>query len=168
MHTNYFECEQLFMRADELIKEKRIDEAMALLVEITQMAGDFGKAYNHLGWIYETKLGNLQKAEECYQLCIRYEPNYRPAYYNYAVVLSTSKRYKELESHLALAKSVAAIDMATINNEYAIMYEAQGLYDQAIESYKKYIAELFNDQSIDTAVAAIERCKKKRDILFKY
>lgn len=165
---NYMASEKKFIEADELIKEKRIDEAINLLHEIIEETPSFGKAYNHLGWIHETKLGSLKKAEECYKLALQYDPSYRATYYNYAIVLSTSKRYSELEDLLRRAQSVQGIDMATLNNEYAIMYEAQGYYEQAIDHYKKYIAELFNDNSIDTALAAIERCKKKQDILRRY
>ncbi len=161
------EAERLFATADALIKEQNIAAAMEELQYIIQQYPTFGKSYNHLGWIYETKLSNLAKAEELYKLCIKYEPNYKAAYLNYAVVLSTSRRYKELETLLAQAVQVPAMDMGTIYNEYAIMYEIQGHYQLAIDHYKKNIAELFNDTSIQTALNSIERCKKKMDILHR-
>jgi len=159
------EAERLFTGADNFIKDQNMPAAMEELQYIIQQYPEFGKSYNHLGWIYETKLSNLVKAEELYKLCIKYEPNYKAAYLNYAVVLSTTRRYRDLENLLQQASQVPAMDMGTIYNEYAIMYEAQGHYELAIDYYKKNIAELFNDNSIQTALNSIERCKKKMDIL---
>lgn len=133
---NYAEAERDFIYADDLIKEKRIEEAMAILKQIIERYPSFGKAYNHLGWVYETRLSDLRKAEECYQLCIRYSPEYRPVYYNYAVILSSWKRFTDLERLLRDAQQVPGIDMATIYNEYGILHEAQGNYDEAIAYYK--------------------------------
>ncbi len=161
------EAERLFVLADNFIKEQNMPVAMEELQYIIVQYPEFGKAYNHLGWIYETKLANLQKAEELYKLCIKYEPNYKAAYLNYAVVLSTTRRYRDLENLLAQAMQVPAMDMGTIYNEYAIMHEIQGHYELAIDYYKKNIAELFNDTSIQTALNSIERCKKKMDILHR-
>jgi tetratricopeptide (TPR) repeat protein len=162
---DFTKAEGQFIYADDLIKEKRTDEAKQILEEIVATYPSFGKAYNHLGWVYETRLGDLKRAEECYQACIRYTPEYRPAYYNYAVVLSSSKRYRDLENLLRDAQQVAGIDMGTIYSEYAIMYESQGYYEEAIKHYKKQISQLFNDDSINAAVKAIERCRKKQDIM---
>jgi tetratricopeptide (TPR) repeat protein len=162
---NFEAAERQFMYADDIIKEKRIDEAMTVLQQINIDYPTFGKAYNHLGWIYETRLSNLQKAEECYKLSIRYMPNYLPAYYNYAVVLSTCKRYTDLENLLQAAQKIQGVNMGTIYNEYALMYEAQGYYEEAIGYYKKYITQLYNDDSIAAAVKSIERCRKKQDIM---
>jgi tetratricopeptide (TPR) repeat protein len=158
------EAERLFAGADNFIKEQNMPAAMQELQYIIQMYPEFGKSYNHLAWIYETKLSNLPKAEELYKLCIKYDPNYKAAYLNYAVVLSTTRRYKELETLLSQALQVPNMDLSTIYNEYAIMYEVQGHYELAIENYKKNIAGLFNDNSIQTALNSIERCKKKMDI----
>lgn len=168
MDKRHLRAEKLFMRADDLIKDKKIDEAMDILYECIETYPDFGRAYNHLGWIYETKMSNYAKAEECYKLALENEPSYRAVYYNYAILLSTCKRYKELENLLQRAQNIAGIDMGTLYNEHAIMYEAQGYYDQAIEYYKKYIAELHNTTNINTALDSIDRCRRKQDILGRY
>lgn len=55
--------------------------------------------------------------------------------------------------------------MGTLYNEYAIMYESQGEYDKAIDHYLLYLQQLFDAATIDNVVTAIERCKKKRDLL---
>jgi tetratricopeptide (TPR) repeat protein len=162
---NFEQAESQFLYADDLIKEKRIDEARAILEQINVDYPEYGKAYNHLGWIFETRHSDFRRAEDCYKQAIRFAPDYRPSYYNYAAVLSTSKRFNDLENLLRVAQKVPAINMATIYNEYALMYESQGLYEQAIGYYKQRIGQLYTDDSIDTTVKAIERCRKKQDIM---
>jgi hypothetical protein len=53
-----------FLRADDLIRDNKISEALKLLESIILEDPGFGKAHNHIGWIYETKLSVF------YQLCL--------------------------------------------------------------------------------------------------
>lgn len=157
--------DDLFFDADNLIKEKRIGEAKSKLYTLLEEAPDHGKAHNHLGWIYETQEKDYGKAGEHYKLALKYAPNYPAIYYNYAILLSTTKKFDELKELLEMAQKVEGINMATIYNEYAIMYESLGNYDLAIENYKNYIKNLFDSKLIDSTMEAIERCKKKKEIL---
>lgn len=128
--------------------------------EIINEAPDFGKAYNHIGFIYETKYQDLAKAEEYYKYALRFTPNYYATYYNLAIVLSTLKKWEELEQLLANAQQLPGINQATLANEYAIMYESRREYDQAIEHYKNYANLSFDNKQF----VSIERCKKKKDL----
>ncbi len=157
--------EEMFENADFLIKENKIADAINVLHDVLAEAPDFGKAHNHLGWIYETKHKDLPKAEEHYRLAIKFKPDYAAVYYNYAILLSTIRKYNELEALLKKAELCPGINRATIANEYAIMYESVGKYDEAIAAYKNYIVNLFDEKMIDSAAASIQRCKKKRDLL---
>jgi tetratricopeptide (TPR) repeat protein len=85
--------EDLFLEADRLISEQKIGEAFSKLESITQEMPTFGKAYNHIGWIYETKYKDYPNAEKYYKLAIENFPEYLAAYYNYAIVLSTLKKW---------------------------------------------------------------------------
>jgi len=156
--------EDMFMEADRLISEQHIGEAFTKLTSITQEMPEFGKAYNHIGWIYETKYKDFPNAEKYYKQAIEYSPDYLATYYNYAIVLSTLKKWDELTTLLNKALNVPGINASTIQNEFAIMYEAQGKYKEAIEAYKQYAAATFDDKQLDTAKASIERCKKKMDL----
>lgn len=157
--------EDLFLEADRLISEQRIGEAFTKLNAIIHEMPDFGKAYNHIGWIYETKYKDYLNAEKYYKQAIEYSPDYHAGYYNYAIVLSTLQKWNELQALLEKALKVPGINKGTIYNEYAIMYEAQGKYKEAIEAYKKYAANTFDSKLLDTAKDSIERCKKKIEML---
>jgi len=157
--------EDMFLEADRLISEQRIGEAFSKLNSIIQEMPTFGKAYNHIGWIYETKYKDYANAEKYYKLAIEYSPEYNASYYNYAVVLSTLQKWDELSRLLEAAMKVPGINKGTINNEYALMYEARGMYKEAIEAYRNYIINLYDNKLIDTAKESMDRCKKKMEIL---
>lgn len=157
--------EDVFAEADRLIAEQKIGEAFSKLTAITQEMPNFGKAYNHIGWIYETKYKDYPNAEKNYKMAIEYMPDYLAAYYNYAVVLSTLQKWDELLPLLNKALTIPGINKATIQNEFGMMYESQGKYDEAINAYKQHILNSFDNRQIDTAKDSIERCKKKKEIM---
>ncbi len=157
--------DDLFYEADAKIKERNYADAMQTLEAILAEAPEYGKAYNHLAWLYDTKYRDLRKAAEYYQKCLLYEPEYAPVYMNYASVLSTMNRWKELEDLLVKALDVPAVDKATVYNEYGIMYELQGHYDEAVKKYKEAIRYTLVTANIDTYQSSIARCQKKKQLL---
>lgn len=156
--------EELFHSADLDIKDGLYDAAVQKLEQIIQEDPSFGKAYNHLGWLHETKFKNFDDAERFYQLSIKYAPHYSPGYTNYAVLLSTLKKFDELQSLLENAMNVPGIDKATLHNEYGIMYELMGEFQKAIDAYKECAKTTLNNNTIKTAKESIERCKTKMDL----
>lgn len=154
--------DELFYEADQQIKDQRYADAMQTLEAIIVEAPEYGKAYNHLAWLYENKYRDYKKAEAHYNLCLLHEPEYTPAYLNMAAVLSNMGKWKELETLLKKAIEVPGIDRASVYNESAIMYELQKDYPKAIENYKLAIQYTLNDSYLETYKASIERCNKKK------
>lgn len=165
MSSMQFKMDDKFFEADLLIKENKIGEALQMLTEIITEMPDYGRAHNHLGWIYETKYNDYARAEKHYQAALSYSPEYVAIYYNYAILLSTLGRYDELIALLDRAMAIPGINKATIQNEYGIMYEAQGKYNEAIESYRNYIRFLYDNKLIDQAQESIRRCQNKMNLL---
>jgi len=153
-----------FFEADLLIKENRIGEALRLLNEIITEMPNYGRAHNHIGWIYETKYSDYSCAEKHYKAALEFNPEYIAIYYNFAILLSTLNKYDELEALLQKALQVPGINKATIYNEYGIMLEAQAKYKEAIESYRNYIRYLYDNKLIDVAKSSIDRCQSKIDL----
>jgi tetratricopeptide (TPR) repeat protein len=162
---DHLEFEDMLLEADELIRNNRISEAIELLEGIISQAPDYGKAYNHLGWLYETKLKNIPAAESMYKQCLAYNPDYPPVYLNLSIALSSLGKYEELKPHLEKALSIPGVEKAAIYNEYGIMYELEQEYTTAIENYKQAIRYSLSDLNVETYSKSIDRCRNKRDIL---
>lgn len=157
--------EELLNGANTDIKNGAYDEATNKLEKIIDIDPDFGKAYNHLGYLYDVKFKEFEKGETLYKLCLEKSPMYPPVYYNYSILLSTLGKYDELEELLNTAIYIPGITKSTIYNEYAIMYEQQAKLDQAIEFYKKCALDTLDKGVLERAKASIERCNMKKEFI---
>jgi tetratricopeptide (TPR) repeat protein len=161
---SYLECETMFAQADTLLQEKRTQEAAELLFKILKYNSQFGKAYNHLGWIYEVDYRNNTRAEEYYKNAIKYAPEYSASYINYARLLSNCKRFDELKAHLDMALTVPTIAEESIYNEYAIMYEMLQNPEIAMNFYVKAAMVTFQENKLTLYKESINRCKTKLEL----
>lgn len=159
------EAEEAFAQADRLLNDGVITEAVEKLTQILRRNPRFGKAYNHLGWVYETKYKNTERAEEYYKAAMQYAPSYNAAYLNYSYFLSNLGRFEELKQHLDHVSKIPGIAKDTIANEYAIMYEMQGNLQEAIDFYQKAAIVTLDMGKLDKYKESIDRCKKKLEIL---
>lgn len=159
------ECEEMFIEADRLLNEGVVMQAVEKLGQILKRNPRFGKAYNHLGWVYETKYKNMARAEEYYKAAMRYAPEYNAAYLNYCYFLSNQGRYEELKAHLDKIAEIPGIAKDTVANEYAIMYEMQGNPQAATDYYQKAALITLDGAKLDKYKESIERCRKKLEIL---
>lgn len=162
---NRLRYDELFAEADYQISQKKYAEAMQLLESILAEEPEYGKAYNHIGWIYETVLKDYAKAEDNYRKSLLYAPDYHAAYLNLSIVLSQQSKWEDLEKVLNAALELKGIDKANIYNEFGIMYELQGKYSNAINYYKKAILTTLNNQNINTYKDSVERCNQKLKML---
>jgi tetratricopeptide (TPR) repeat protein len=118
-----------------------------------------------LGWLFETKFRDLNRAEDYYSRALEMAPNYPAIYSNYSVLLSTVGKYDKLEMVLNQGLSVPGVDKANMFNEFGIMHEQKGNYEQAIHFYKECGKATLAKDTLDRAVASIERCKTKQTLL---
>lgn len=160
------ECEELFAQADKLLNDGITMEAVEKLSQILKRNPRFGKAYNHLGWVYETKYKNSGRAEEYYKAAMKYAPHYNAAHLNYSYFLSNLGRFDELKIHLDnVVSQIPGIAKDTVYNEYAIMYEMQGNPEEAMDYYEKAAITTLDTLKLDKYQEGIERCRKKLDLL---
>lgn len=163
--SSYSTPEAYFFEADRLINAGEANQAYALLQQCVEEFPEYGKCYNHLGFIQETKYRNPAEAERCYKKCLELAPEYQAVYLNYSVLLSTQERHEELVVLLEKALLVPGINKAKIYNEYGIMYEVQAQYETAIEHYRKAIRYSFVAADLKSYEASIERVKQKQHLL---
>lgn len=156
--------EELLDQANNDIKNGLYDEATNKLEKIIDIDPNFGKAYNHLGYLYEVKFKEFEKGETLYKLCLEKSPLYPAVYYNYSILLSTLGKYDELKDLLDKAINIPGITKSTIYNEYGIMCEQQGNLDEAIEYYRKCALSTLNKDVLNRAKDSIDRCKSKKEL----
>lgn len=154
-----------FQRADDLISKDLIEEAKSVLTGILEEDPNYGKAHNHLGWIYRTKENDAKRAEEHYKIAMESTPDYGASYINYALLLSGEKRYSELEQLLLKAEQVKEVDSSNLAREWAYLYEDTHQYDKAIPKYKEYALGLYDNNLLEKAKEGIVRCRTKLDIM---
>lgn len=154
-----------FQRADELIKDKDLEGAKEILFRIIEEEPTFGKAYNHIGWLYETQEKRFREAEAYYKKAIEISPEYPAPYINYLYLLNTELRGNEAESLIEKAKEVVGINKVSLWTEWAYMLEYTGRLEQAIEKYREIIPMQNNIEKLDQLKTDIERCRKKLELL---
>ncbi len=163
MHHN-LRLEELFNLADMDIRDGYYEEAVRKLEEILVEDPTFGKAYNHLGWLNETKLQNYEKAEDFYQKALQTAPNYPAIYSNYSVLLSNLGKFDVLTNVLEKGLATPGVDKSLMYNEFGIMNELQGDFSKAIEYYTQCAKTTLAKDTMDRAMLSIERCKTKQTL----
>lgn len=156
--------DSLLLEADSLIDGDRIKEAKELLTQIIQDNPDYGRAHNHLAWLYETKLKRFDRAEEHYKAAIKFAPEYPAGWLNYADLLRLLEKYEELEIVLNKMQSVKGLSKVRINAETAYMHEKRRDYDKAILFFQEAIKESFDNDEVERYKSAIERVKFKNTL----
>jgi tetratricopeptide (TPR) repeat protein len=162
------EIEDLFLEADKAFDEGNHTEGKKLLEQILHEEPVFGRAHNHLGWLYKNRYQDNRLAEKHFLLAIKFEPEYTPTYINYAYLLRDEHRLDELEILLNTALKVKGINRCTVYDEFGSLYELRGDYKQAIVFYKKAISLCLNDKLISDLSNHIKRCKKKKGLLYRF
>lgn len=154
--------ENQFIKADSLIGEGRVSEAKELLEEILNENPDFGKAHNHLGWIYATKLSNYEKGEYHYKLAIKFDPKYPASYLNYTYLLVDIAKFDDAKKLIDTALTqVEGADKASYYSELARIYEFERDFIQAYQLYKKSSELAFNPTYIENMKTNMKRVKDK-------
>ncbi len=154
-----------FRLADQLIADTEFEEAKAILFRIIEEEPRFGKAYNHIGWIYETKEKRFREAERLYKQAMDFSPDYPAPYINLLYLLNTELRGAEAETHIEKAKDVVGINKISLYTEWAYMLEYTGRFEEAIAKYKEIIPMQNNLEKLDQIKTDIERCRKKMELL---
>ncbi|TCI94871.1 hypothetical protein [Tenacibaculum sp. M341] len=160
-------AENLFFEADQLIDENKIIEAKEMLYEIIAEFPDYGRAHNHLGWLYNIKFNNYPKAKRHLELAVKFAPDYHAAYSNYAYLLIDMNMYDDMISFGEKIVRTSVVDKSTILNKMGQAYELKGEIMEAHKHYKLAVKETLNNKALDAIYASINRVKGKMSFLQK-
>ena len=160
-------AENLFFEADQLIDDNKIVEAKEILIDLLSEYPDYGRAHNHLGWLYSVKFNNYPKAKNHLELAIKFSPDYQAVYANYVYLLLEMNLYNEILDFGNKIINEKVADPATIYNKMAQAFELKGELMNAFKYYKLSIKGAINNQFLDELYASINRVKSKMNIFQK-
>lgn len=156
---NERDVDVLFAMADAAIAENRIDEGKALLDEILMIDPKYGRAYNHLGWFYVAKVENTARAEEFFNLALKYSPDYPAVYINLGRLYFQLRRYPEAVAILNRALEVPGADFAAVYDVLSGVYERKGEYREAYRCLKKAHTDATNTPYLNYIKSEMKRVR---------
>ena len=107
------DVENLFLEVGKAIDERNISGAKELLEEILAIDPGYGRAHNHLGWIYETKIKDFERAKRHYELALKFcKGDYPIVYVNYSYLLIEFGYLEEAEKIIDEGLRVPGTDRA--------------------------------------------------------
>lgn len=158
-------AENLFFEADQLIEENQIVEAKEMLIELLAEFPDYGRAHNHLGWLYNLKFNNYPKAKTHLELAVKFAPDYHAAYSNYAYLLIDMNLNDEMITFGEKVIQSSVVDKSTIYNKMGQAYELKGDVFNAYKHYKLAIKETINNKTLDSIYASLQRLRRKMSLI---
>lgn len=160
--TDYNLIEEYFLKVDQLFMEGDFPEGKEVLEEILSIEPDYGRAHNHLGWLYYAKFDDYIRAEYHLKLAIKYSPEYPNAWVNYVYLLNEINDTEKLLKVIPKALKVEGINKSTMFNELGRSCEINGFYDEAIKDYKLALKHCMSNNDIEIIESNINRAKKKK------
>src|SRR5690606_41844103 len=132
------DVENLFLEVSKAIDDRDITSAKELLEEILLIDPGYGRAHNHLGWIYETKIKDFERAKRHYKLAIKFcKGTYPVAYVNYGYLLIEFGQLEEAEKTIEEGLKVKGADKATLYYQKGKIAEHRQDYVRALKTYRQ-------------------------------
>lgn len=156
------DVENLFLEVGKAIDDRDISVAKALLEEILLINPGYGRAHNHLGWIYETKIKDFKRAKRHYELAIKFcKGTYPVVFVNFGYLLI---EFGDLEEALKIIEEgllVPGADKATLFYQKGKIAEHQQNYVQAFRTYQLAQKMNFNKDFHTMLVNEMNRVQHK-------
>lgn len=140
------DVENLFLEVSRAIDERDILSAKKLLEEILLIDPGYGRAHNHLGWIYETKVKDFEKAQRHYELAIKFcNETYPVTYVNYGYLLIEFGQLDKATQIIEAGLQITGADKATLTYQKGKIAEYNSNYISAYNLYKTSTLLSFNN-----------------------
>lgn len=157
-----YEVENLFLEVSKAIDERDLSQAKHLLEEILNIDPGYGRAHNHLGWIYETKIKDFKKAKLHYELAIKFcKGTYPVTYVNYAYLLIEFGHLELAEKIISEGLEIRGADKSTLLYQKGKVNEHKFNFTKALKLYLEAQKVCFNRDFFALLESEIERLKLK-------
>ena len=163
-----YKAEDLFLEADQLIDDDKVIEAKNILINLLADFPDYGRAHNHLGWLYSVKFYNFDKAKNHLEHALKFAPDYQAVYANYAYLLVEMNLFDEMIAFglKYLPKGVA--DAGVMYNKMGQAFELKGDLKNAHKYYRLSVNKSINNQFLEELYASLYRVRRKMNIFQKF
>jgi tetratricopeptide (TPR) repeat protein len=159
--------EEMFLNVDVLLTKGEFTEVKKLLETILAEEPDYGRAHNHLGWIYYSKLDDYNKGLYHLDLAVKFDPEYAAGYLHSAYILNHLNLADRLRKLIDEALTVKGVSKSILYSELAKSYEINGDFKKAMGNYKNAIRHSLNNDEITALEKDMERAKKKHYLFNK-
>ena len=154
--------EQYVLDAENAFEQQDYLRGRDILFDALEQEPTYGKAHNHLGWLYLYQLNDYEKAEQHLKLALKYTAGYNAPYQHMISLLFDAKRLDDHESMIEKAKAIPGVSNSFIYNDLGRNKEARGKYNQAIKCYKTGIKWSMDTHEIEVMKENIRRCRDKK------
>ncbi len=158
--------EDVYLEAEECIRNENYLHAKQLLESIIMEEPDFVPAHNSLGWIYKSQLDDYHRAENHFVRALKTDKNYPHTYNNLFKLYTDLEQWDKIKSLAKKAIQVPLVDKALVYYRLGIAEEFQMNFEEAILYYKKAIQRCLNFENIESYKKAIANCEYKQTINF--
>jgi len=155
----------LLLEAKQKLDDQKIKEALDILHHLTILYPNFARAYNLLGFIYDSFFEETKIAERYYKKCLELDPDFKEAYSNYAYCLLVLKKYTELEEFILKSINLQIVNKSYLYHLLGKAQEALLKFAEAIQAYETAILHSFDIEDIQAREKDIARCVKKQEFL---
>lgn len=156
------DVENLFLEVGKAIDERDISGAKNLLEEILFIDPGYGRAHNHLGWIYETKIKDFKRAKRHYELAIKFcQKTYPVVYVNFGYLLIEFGELEYAEAVIEEGITVSGSDKATLLYQKGKIAEHRQNYIEALRTYQLAQKTNFNKDFHGLLLNEIARVQSK-------
>lgn len=157
----YNDAEARFLHADALMSNGEIVEAKDILIGILEDEPDYGRAHNHLGWIYVAKLSDYERAGYHLRLAVKFAPDYPAGYFNYGNFLIETGDWEQLGKLAEKALQVTGMYRPYVYRFFAAFHEMSGRPKMAMKFLKQARIESLDQESLVHIESEIKRLKNK-------
>jgi tetratricopeptide (TPR) repeat protein len=159
------EAEKLLLKAEQLLNNGSVVDAVSLLTELNAKNTSSGNAAALLADVYLKHFRNFLKAEELAKKALTDSPMLSQPCFTLADIYLAQERYTELIAILNKASEIVEAPKDKVFERFGRLYEIQARFDDAAEYYKKAILQSFSENDIRSYESALQRCELKKKYL---
>ena len=154
--------EQYVLDAEKAFEKGLFLEGKGYLENALAEEPTYGKAHNHLGWLYLFHMDEVEKAEMHLRLALKYARQYSAPYVHLIELLFSAERLDEHAKLVAEAMKVPGVGKTYLYNEMGRNVEMKGRITDAIKFYKLAIRWSTDKEQIKVIKENIRRAMGKR------